>query len=458
MNVLDKDLKNEVLLEITPTQEEIKELKILVNKFRDIIYDSAKKLDYTINIELGGSYAKNTFLRGDFDVDFFIQFEPNVEDSKKEKMLIEILHYSNIQFNIKHGSRVYVSGFFSDSSLNNFLKNNSKQKVSGFNFECVPTEICNNVKFAKNSTDVSIFHVKYLQNNSNKDANLVNEIRLTKKWFKTKHLYGAESYINGFSGHSIECLIMKFKSFENLIIFMSSMNKNQILEIDSVLNSKISFPKDKQSPLMMKDPILEGRNTLSALNEELFYRAKYYAIKHLVEGFEKKDFICCETNKNIEELESDFFQEKMDHLGIKYTFSKTELSRDILGSKLLKLTKKISKFLNEYGFNVLDIHFKIYEEENCAFAKIIIESSILPKQYLTKAISLDVLQKHIMKFLEIHKNSELKIINNYIYLEKERNFSNLEEFSNLYLSNKNNFKNKLDMEEFSFVNNIYFRI
>lgn len=457
MNILDKNLKKRVLKEITPNKDEIKELDLLVDVFKTKLLNSARELNYSINIELGGSYAKNTFLRGDFDIDFFIQFHSNIDDIQKEEILIEILTYSEIDFDIKHGSRVYVSGFFTNSSNTDSGEIKNNFSVSGFNFECVPTEICSDINIAKNSTDISIFHVKYLKDKVDKDSILVDEIRLAKRWFKIKKLYGAESYINGFSGHSIECLIMKFKTFENLILFMSSMDKNQILVIDDNNLVKNSFSKDKYSPLMMHDPIHEGRNTLSALNEELFYKAKYYAIQHTLLGFEEKDFLDNNSKKyTLQELDNLFFNESLPNLGIRYTFKKTQLSKDILGSKLLKLTKKISKLLTKYGFLVQDIHFEIHEAEYCAFAKIIIENSKLPKKYLSKSISLDVLKSHLIKFLQVHRNSKLRVIQNFIYVEKKREFSSLKEFSEMYLSDMNNLRKEIDITEFDFLDKILF--
>ncbi|MCH8519475.1 MAG: nucleotidyltransferase domain-containing protein [Nanoarchaeota archaeon] len=456
MTILDEDLKNKILKRITPTKDEVKELKILVDVFKQKLYGVAKSKNYVINIELGGSYAKNTFLKGDFDIDFFIQFSSSIEDKKKEEILVEILGDAKINFNIKHGSRLYVSGFFSNFSNNHLNNDINSSQYFGFNFECVPTEICDDVTKAKNSTDISIFHVKYLQKKIQENPKLIDEIRLTKKWFKTQKLYGAESYINGFSGHSIECLIMKFKTFENLIIFFSQMKKGDILVIDEYNSNKISFSKDKESPLMIQDPILEGRNALSALSDEQFYRAKYIAIQSLQYGFKEKDFLSNKLCKNLKDLRKVFFEEKLDFVGIEYTIKKTNLSRDILGSKLLKLSKKISKLLKSNGFSVISLSFEMFEEESVAFTKIIVEHSKLPKKYVSKAISLDVSQDHIINFLQTHKHSTLRLINNFLYVEKQRNFSTLSEFKNLYLNNSQYLNEELNIEEFVFLSDFKF--
>src|SRR5207248_3084550 len=83
-------------------------------------------------------------------------------------------------------------------------------------FEIVPVKKVKNPKQAENSTDLSYFHVKYI-NNKLKNRKLVKEILLAKAFLKAQEVYGAESWIHGFSGYSIECLIIYYKSLDKML-------------------------------------------------------------------------------------------------------------------------------------------------------------------------------------------------------------------------------------------------
>jgi len=67
----------------------------------------------------------------------------------------------------------------------------------------------------KNITDISPLHALWIRKNSNEKVR--DEIRKFKYFLKINDLYGAESYIRGFSGYIAEILVIYYKSFNNLI-------------------------------------------------------------------------------------------------------------------------------------------------------------------------------------------------------------------------------------------------
>src|SRR5574341_2145930 len=69
-----KPMLKEVLGGITPTAEERKETLKLVNAFLSALNASLRKNRCAAKAMLGGSYAKDTWLQGDYDVDVFVQF------------------------------------------------------------------------------------------------------------------------------------------------------------------------------------------------------------------------------------------------------------------------------------------------------------------------------------------------------------------------------------------------
>ncbi len=184
----------EVLNEITPSKEEEKEIKNTVNSMLNRINKGLKGA----KAELGGSGAKGTWLK-QFDVDFFVKFNYQKYKSKSDK-LSDILE-KHLKKKFKkiirlHGSRDYF-----------------QIKEKGYTFEIVPILNINKAEEAINITDVSPLHAKWVL----KHKKYLDDIRLAKKFCKAAKVYGAESYIQGFSGYICEILAVYYKGFLPLV-------------------------------------------------------------------------------------------------------------------------------------------------------------------------------------------------------------------------------------------------
>jgi len=176
-----------ILNEIKPTAVEKQKVKrIIESVLGKIKIDDAK-------LELGGSYAKDTFLRGNHDIDVFVKFPYKLY---RDKDLSEILGKRLSRKHKRvHGSRDYF-----------------QLQKNGYTFEFIPVLDIKDSSQAKNITDVSPLHKKWVREHlKNPD-----EVRLIKKFCRAQNVYGAESYIKGFSGYVLEILIVHYGSFFNL--------------------------------------------------------------------------------------------------------------------------------------------------------------------------------------------------------------------------------------------------
>ena len=167
---------NETLKHVKPSKQEEKEVN---EKTREIILELNK---LKLNAVLGGSVAKGTWLRGNHDFDIFIKFKKGKDISKKvEKKLKKKFKVIKV-----HGSRDYF-----------------RIKRDNFTFEIVPILDIRKASEAENITDVSPLHTKWVQ----KHKKYIDEIRLAKAFARAQKVYGAESYIRGFSGYVLEILL-----------------------------------------------------------------------------------------------------------------------------------------------------------------------------------------------------------------------------------------------------------
>ena len=82
---MDKIL-NQIRKEVTPSKKEYQEINDLVSEVKKRISSIAKKRKYDIEVFVGGSIGKDTWLPGLHDIDFFIKFNYNKYSKNSEKI------------------------------------------------------------------------------------------------------------------------------------------------------------------------------------------------------------------------------------------------------------------------------------------------------------------------------------------------------------------------------------
>jgi tRNA nucleotidyltransferase (CCA-adding enzyme) len=348
MNI--KSVLKEVALGLEIDKKERDFIKNESVKIVSLLKDELKKAKVEAEVFAGGSFAKGTLVKGEFyDVDIFVRFDWRYEDlssllsaaltkiAKKNKLKIEKLHGSRDYFRIIKGNVI---------------------------FEIVPVTRIKKPKEARNVTDLSYFHVSYVKKKLK--GNLAKEVILAKQFCKAQKVYGAESYVNGFSGYALECLIINYKSFEKMLKELVKVKQGERIVIDSAKFYKkkndVLFEMNESklgSPVILVDPTWKERNALAALNREAFEKFQEAArafIKH-----PSKEFF------TIKKFDLKSFQEKAKN--DKAEFLKIEISTDrqpgdIAGTKLKKFASYIEKELAT-RFEIEDRDFD-YAGENKA--------------------------------------------------------------------------------------------
>ena len=270
-----KKLLSEVLSDIRPTKEYEKEILDKANK---IINKINKDIKHAKAV-LGGSGAKGTWLKT-FDADIFVKFNYGKFKDKSNKLSDILGKFLKKSFKATrlHGSRDYF-----------------QIKQQKFTFEIVPILEIKKAEQAKNITDVSPLHSNFVL----KHKKLTDEIRLTKQFFKAAKVYGAESYIHGFSGYVCEILTVYYGSFIKLMKYIPKWKEKTVIDIKHYYKNKNIFIEINQSkltsPLIIIDPVQKDRNAAAALDYEKFevlkHRAKEFLKKPSKEFFELKILI-----------------------------------------------------------------------------------------------------------------------------------------------------------------------
>jgi len=387
-----KKLLSEVIDDIKPSKEY--EVEIL-NKANNIINKINKDIKHAKAV-LGGSGAKGTWLKT-FDADIFVKFNYNKFKDKSD-ILSDILekflkkHFKIIKL---HGSRDYF-----------------QIRIGKFTFEIVPILNIKKAEQAKNITDVSPLHSNFVL----KHKKLIDDMRLTKQFFKAAKIYGAESHIRGFSGYVCEILTIYSGSFLKLLKAASKWKEKTVIDIKNYYNNKNVFTEINKSkltsPLIVIDPVQKDRNAAAALDHE-----KFEILKHRALSFIKKP-------------SKDFFEVKiLTEQDIIKKFQKNKLiilkakplnkKEDVAGAKMLKAFHFIEK-------NLIFNDFKIIESDmlwhsSSALFYYVLNNDKLPKTVEVSGPPLKVKQ-HVASFKKKHKKIIIK--KKRIFAVKKRKFTN----------------------------------
>jgi len=372
---MDESIKNKVLSLIKPTESEHQDFEKVVLKLVRKIKKSAKKLDLKCDPVIGGSFGKGTYLKGSSDVDIFCRFDPSYEDSKLSSFLEIILVDAKVKYKKQKGSRDYFSGVFGSREF----------KIT---FEVVPNKKVDDVIATKNSTDLSPFHVDFLKSKIKDNVNLTDEIRLAKQFFKAKKLYGAESYINGFSGHVIDILIVKYGSLENLLEAARTWREKTYIDINEFYEdyeeAQPALGEDKESCLVLIDPIIKDRNAARALSDENYHTFLFVA--NNVKNLSFEDFVVetIEFADKIKESINFSKENNLKHIIYKLSFDAKNESEDIVGSKLKKLHKKLNVYFESFDFVIFSNEFYIDIKKGVCLLIFMFEKVTLPKVKILK--------------------------------------------------------------------------
>jgi len=307
-----------------------------------------------INAEVfvGGSLAKKTLIKKKIqDVDVFIRFDKSEDIEKLSSCFSEI----NGKLEKVHGSRDYF-----------------RLKFKEIIFEIVPVLKVSKPENAENITDLSYFHVSYVTKEIRKNPKLKEDIKLAKSFCYAQNCYGAESYIRGFSGYSLELLVIHYGGFlkflksvaqikDKVVIDPSKFYKNKNDVLESMNESKLD------SPIIFVDPTFKQRNALAALSYLTFYE-----FRDACQKFLKNPNLKYFEEKEVEEDKLIKYAKKRKLEFLKLIIKTDRQEGDIAGTKLYKFYNFLLGEIGGY-FKIVKKEF-VYNHKQVAIVYLILKS------------------------------------------------------------------------------------
>ncbi|MBW3012377.1 nucleotidyltransferase domain-containing protein [Candidatus Woesearchaeota archaeon] len=335
------------------------------------------RLGINVKAVLGGSVAKGTHLKN-YDLDIFVRFFQKPNPDQLEKVLKK--EFGNVER--LHGSRDYFTIEF-----------------AGKRYEIVPVLKIDKAEQAENVTDVSMLHVEWVR----KHLKRPDEAKLAKLFCRGQKVYGAESYINGFSGYLLEILVVYYGTFDKMIKAVAKWKPKVVIDAAKHYKNKDEiFMKLNASklisPIIVIDPVQKNRNAAAAVNDETFNKfveaAKRYVKKPSIDFFIRKPF-------SIAKLEG--LAKNKNAVLVALKVEPLEGKEDVVYTKLLKAHEFIRKNIKANDFT---IYYSAFEFEEHMFWYVVGPRRLAE----TKAVlgpKQDVKKEHIRNFKKKYKDAKL---------------------------------------------------
>lgn len=373
-----KEMLKKVLERITPLPAELA-------KERGIAEEIIKKIRSMegkhIAVELAGSMARSTHLRGDRDIDIFVLFPEHLsrEEFEKEGLRIGKSVFRGMEWEEAYSEHPYTRGNY-----------------NGFEVEIVPSYKIKSTAFLKSSVDRSVFHNAYLKKKLKKKQ--LGEVRLLRQFLKGIGAYGADIKTSSVPGYVTELLILKYGNFEKTIKAVAEWRKGQVIGIEKHLKEKEARKRFNGAALVVVDPTDATRNVAAALSLNQFSRVIAAA-----RAFRKKPaewFFFGKKEKPLNKKQLKKMLEKKEIIAVEIAFPKT--IPDIVWGQLKKLRNQMAAELEKNCFKVLSSSEWTDEKKTMVIA---FELESLQLGKAMKRIGPEVSDRESsLRFLSKHKN------------------------------------------------------
>ncbi len=373
---------------VVPTDDERK-------KAREAEKELRKRLDGTVKSPLEyrflGSYARDTWLKNNLEIDVFILFPEDVPKEELESTGLEIGKAVVDEYELRYAAHPYVHG-----------------RVRGVEVDIVPCYRLKSPKKIKSAVDRTPFHHEWLKG---RIKGKENEVRLLKSFLRAAGIYGAEYRIRGFSGYLCELLVVFYGTFIEVIKNAANWTRDTVIDI----GRKKIYRKKELECLLVIDPVDERRNV--AANLKLDNLARFVVLCRAFIDSPSVDFFVARESKapSIEAI----LPELERRVVYAVEFEKPDIVEDNLYPQLERACRKLHEFLNRNGFMPLRSSF--FAGKKCY---LLFEVGVKEHSPLSRQIGPPFEDKeHIKNFLRKKRKYAVFLENGRFWAYRERKFT-----------------------------------
>src|SRR5712664_902045 len=278
-----------------------------------------------------GSFARDTWLRGEADLDIFARFPPTMEREEWVEKVFPDMR--------KHFSRYRVVERYAEHPFLEF-------RVDGVRVNIVPSYDVKKGEW-KSATDRTPYHTEFMQ--THLTSELRRKARLLKKFAKGIGTYGAEIKIGGFSGMLIDTLVLYYQSLMETLRHASSWTKGTLLEIGKSEGVVSPKNRDPNVDLVVIDPVDPNRNLAAAVRPD-----KLWSFVAAGRQFLRNPGLWYFFPPEFKPKTRQQFAKRIEDTGrnvLAITFRHPVLVPDVLWGQLMKLERSLLDIMAREDFN-----------------------------------------------------------------------------------------------------------
>lgn len=428
-----------ILNDIKPTENQQRELDEMSEKLVGFLEKTCAEEDIDAKIEVVGSVAKHTALKGKSDIDVFMAFPLSVDSNTLKQTGLYLAHKCSDHFDgdASHhfASHPYVT-----------------TDIGSFEVDLVPCYAIEDGSQLKSAVDRTILHTRYVK--AHLDEKGCDEVLLLKRFMDMTGTYGSEFKVGGFAGYLCELLIIRYGSFEETLKQATTWKYGHVIDLE-----EYGTGSEFDDPLVVIDPTDENRNVGAALRLNKFSEFIQSARNYLSSD-NKRDYFY-PLNKTLvkEDILGEFEKRGSDFIAVRFDIP--DMPLDTLHPQLKMTTESLREKIDDEEFCVFRADYASNEIDS---AVILIEmaSSTLnsvkynfgPKVFLDKACN---------NFTKKYGASNCHIEGDLLVHTQKREFVNVRDFiENIFTAEhiskikvgKNIRKSIIDTHEFISLENL----
>jgi len=314
--------EEEVLGRIRPTPEERAYVRAMGERLIEAVERSGMAKAMMV-----GSVARDTFVRGDRDLDVFMLFDPALsrEDLQEQGLSLarRIAEEFGATWREKYAEHPYLNA-----------------TINSLDIDLVPCYAVASATEIKSAVDRTPFHTRYILAHI---GGYADDVLLCKQFAKAGGVYGSDHMTEGFSGYLCEILTIHYGGFHALIEAAARWKPGETIDIER------HGTKQFEDPLVVIDPVDPERNVAAALS-----LSRMFEFVELARGYLAEPSLTFFCRPNSPPLTGEVFSRLLSARGThlySMTFATPDYTPDTVVPQLRKSAESVRELLERSGFS-----------------------------------------------------------------------------------------------------------
>ncbi len=374
------EVQLQVLERIRPKAPEKNRLESEFRKIEQQIKTILKQNKIEAEIELSGSFSRETWLSGTRDLDIFVKL-PYTSKVTPDKLVKVIKNGIDLPWQRKHAHHPYLY-----------------TEKDDFQIEIIPCYQIEKGMKLRSAVDRSPLHRAFIIQNMPIGSN--DEVRLLKKFMRGIGIYGAEVKVHGFSGYLAELLIIHFGGkFSDVLKNAKTLPGKTITFVPDLV---IDSSRYSGEPIIVIDPTDDTRNVASSVKidslNEFIVASENFLREPKIDYFFPKKIV-------VKELELKEMMENPIKLSVVIHKRKEKIVDDVLWGQIRRFERSMKTFLDHCEFGPIKIDS--YMDRTDIITAIVTKESIAPEFHWRIGPPINLVAQ--VKFLEKYNNNSLVV-------------------------------------------------